>query len=55
MLKEFPEAGRFAEDGEIDHRELVIPFSSGGYVASYKYDDKAVRIIDIRHQREAGY
>jgi plasmid stabilization system protein ParE len=55
MLKDFPEAGRLAEDSEIDHRELVIPFSNGGYVASYRYDDKLVRIIDVRHQREAGH
>jgi plasmid stabilization system protein ParE len=54
-LKVFPDAGRLAEDSEIDHRELVIPFSTGGYVASYRFDDLLVHIIDVRHQREAGH
>jgi plasmid stabilization system protein ParE len=54
-LKDFPEAGRLAEDSGVDHRELVIPFSHGGYVASYTFTDELVQILDVRHQREAGY
>jgi plasmid stabilization system protein ParE len=54
-LKDFPDAGRLAEDGGIDHRELLIPFSNSGYVASYLFTDERVLIVDVRHQREAGY
>ena len=55
VLLTFPDAGRVAEDSGIDHRELIVPFSRSGYVVTYKVHDEAIEIIDIRHQREAGY
>ena len=38
-------------------RELVITYGASGYLALYRYDSKpdVVRILRIRHQREAGY
>lgn len=38
-------------------RELVISHGAAGYVALYRADapSKVVRILRIRHQREAGY
>jgi plasmid stabilization system protein ParE len=38
-------------------RELVISHGATGYIALYRYDDRpnVVRILRIRHQREAGY
>ena len=38
-------------------RELVIAFGSTGYVALYRIEENARRIVilAIRHQREAGY
>ena len=40
-----------------DLRELVISEGATGYVALYKYDPAfdLIRILRIRHQREAGY
>ena len=54
LLLDFPEAGRMATDLAIDHRELLVPFSDGGYVVAYTIRDDVIEIIDIRHQREAG-
>jgi plasmid stabilization system protein ParE len=55
VLREFPELGRIVEErAEVGHRELLVPFSTGGYVATYTIVDDAVEIIDVRHQREAG-
>jgi plasmid stabilization system protein ParE len=41
--------------GEI--RELVISAGRTGYVALYQHDalDHRVRVVAVRHQREAGY
>jgi len=38
-------------------RELVISWGAAGYVALYRVDASlgVVRILRIRHQREAGY
>jgi plasmid stabilization system protein ParE len=54
-LEFFPQAGRVAPDGHPDHRELIVKFSNGGYVALYGIDGGDLVVIDIRHQREAGY
>jgi plasmid stabilization system protein ParE len=42
-------------DGE--RRELIISAGATGYVAIYRYDAifELIRILRIRHQREAGY
>lgn len=42
-------------DGE--RRELIISAGATGYVAVYRYDAvfELIRILRIRHQREAGY
>lgn len=55
ILLDFPEAGRMAHDLQIDHRELLVPFSSGGHVVTYTLRGEAIEILDIRHQSEAGY
>jgi plasmid stabilization system protein ParE len=54
-LRDSPDLGRIAEDSTVEHRELLVPFSTGGYVVAYTVDEEVVEIIDIRHQREAGY
>ena len=35
-----------------DHRELMVPFSSSGYVVRYRVDPDAVVIARIFHMRE---
>jgi plasmid stabilization system protein ParE len=42
-------------DGE--RRELIISAGATGHVAVYRYDAafELIRILRIRHQREAGY
>lgn len=42
-------------DGE--RRELVISRGASGYLALYRFDPDhgVVRVLRIRHQREAGY
>ena len=38
-------------------RELVITHGASGYLALYRHDARSdtVRILHLRHQREAGY
>ena len=38
-------------------RELIVSQSRSGYITMYRYDPAydAVRILRIRHQREAGF
>jgi addiction module RelE/StbE family toxin len=53
VLSAHPLIGRHAEQGL---RELVISSGRTGFVALYRYrdDHEIVRILAIRHQREAG-
>jgi plasmid stabilization system protein ParE len=54
MLADHPHVGR-GVDGYLS--ELVISRGRTGYVAMYRFDidEEVVRILAIRHQREAGY
>ncbi len=54
LLADHPEIGRRAD---TFRRELVIARGAAGYVALYRFDPSrdVVRILRIRHQREAGY
>ena len=42
---------------DAHRRELVISHGATGYLALYRYDPRpdVVRILGVRHQREAGY
>ncbi len=53
-LREHPLIGRPVEDGL---RELVISRGRTGYIALYRFVPAGdlVRVLAIRHQREAGY
>jgi plasmid stabilization system protein ParE len=55
ILEQFPDAGRPAQDLEPEQRELIVPFGSSGYVLLYEVDGDNVRVLAVRHQREAGY
>ena len=54
ILEKHPAIGRRV-DGHI--RELVISRGHSGYLALYRFDPAfdVVRILRVRHQREAGY
>ena len=56
ILDTHPEIGRPLSRGST-LRELVISHGKTGYIALYDYSpvEKLVRIVAIRHQREAGY
>lgn len=56
ILDDHPEIGRPARGGST-LRELVISHGKTGYVALYEYSpfEKLVRVVAIRHQREAGF
>ena len=56
ILDAHPEIGRPVGAGS-GLRELVISHGKTGYVALYEYSpvEKLIRIVAIRHQREAGY
>lgn len=54
LLELHPLIGRRV-DREL--RELVISYGASGYLAIYRFEpvQSAVRVLRIRHQREAGY
>lgn len=54
ILERHPRIGRRADRLR---RELVITYGASGYLALYRYDVRLelVRVLRIRHQREAGY
>jgi plasmid stabilization system protein ParE len=54
-LARHPEIGRPIEDMPPEFREWVIEFGSGAYIALYRYDEKEIVILAVRHGREAGY
>jgi addiction module RelE/StbE family toxin len=56
ILDHHPEIGRPLGRGST-LRELVISHGRTGYVALYEYSpvEKLVRVVAVRHQREAGY
>jgi plasmid stabilization system protein ParE len=56
ILDAHPEIGRPLGGGST-LRELVVSHGKTGYIALYEYSpvDRLVRIVAIRHQREAGY
>ena len=56
ILEEHPEIGRPAGGG-TSLRELIISHGRSGYVALYEYSpaEGLVRVLAVRHQREAGY
>ena len=55
VLGHQPQIGRPAQDMDIAYRELVIHFGDSGYLALYRYEDDAVTVLSLRHQKEAGY
>ncbi len=55
LLEKFFNAGRPADDLEPEHRELLIPFGGAGYAVFYEVVGDAVRILAVKHQKEAGY
>jgi plasmid stabilization system protein ParE len=56
ILEAHPEIGRRVATGS-PLRELVIARGHAGFVALYEYSPVAngIRILAVRHQREAGY
>lgn len=55
LLEQFPNAGRPAEDLDPEHRELLIPFGTTGYVLLYRIESSFIYILAVRHQKEIGY
>lgn len=48
-----PDRGRSAADAGF--RELLVTYSNSGYLILYQVRGQTVRIVRVRHQREAGY
>lgn len=55
VVAQQPGIGRPVEDMEPAFREWPISFGDSGYLALYRLDERAVIILSVRHQREAGY
>jgi len=56
ILEQHPEIGRPIGAGST-LRELVISHGKSGYIALYEHakSEDVIRVVAIRHQREAGY
>jgi plasmid stabilization system protein ParE len=55
VLSKQPGIGRPMEDMPTEYREWIIDFGESGYIVLYRYVEKAVYVLAVRHQREAGY
>ena len=55
ILGAHPRLGRVVDDLSEEFREWLIDFGDSGYVVRYRIDDEAVTILNIWHQKEAGY
>ena len=53
-LADFPNLGRPYRNTRTQ-RELIVPFGQDGYLILYRVLRDEVRILGIKHQREAGY
>jgi plasmid stabilization system protein ParE len=53
LLRQYPEAGRPMEEMSPEFREWPIEFGAAGYVAFYRFDDRDVMILSVRHGKEA--
>ncbi len=56
ILERHPQVGRPVAGGE-SLRELIVSHGATGYVVLYEHSpaEDLVRIVAVRHQREAGY
>ncbi len=54
-LETFPHMGCPSPDLEPEHRELLIPFASSGYVLLYAQEKEKLVVLAVRHQKEAGF
>ncbi len=54
-LQLYPEMGRTIETKGEELRELFINSGNYGYLAKYKFDEREVVILAIKHGREASY
>lgn len=50
-----PKAGRLVDDMEAVYREWPIDFGNSGYLVMYRYEEKTVTILAVRHQKEDQY
>jgi plasmid stabilization system protein ParE len=51
----FPGRGRPYDRSPKRFRELVVPFGGEGYLLLYEVKSDRVRILGVKHQREATY
>jgi plasmid stabilization system protein ParE len=54
-LGAFPNIGRPYARSPKRYRELVVPFGSEGYTLLYEVLPSRIRILGVKHQREASY
>lgn len=55
LLEKQAQRGRPVPEMASEFRELPIDFGDTGYIALYRFEDDAVTVLAIRHQKEAGY
>ncbi len=55
LLRQFPDAGRPAEQYGNGRREWFIRFGDGGYLILYRHFGDDIAVAALRHSREANY
>lgn len=55
LLSQFPNIGTATNDLDPEHREIVIPFGSSGYIVLYEIREDTILVLSVRHQKETGY
>jgi len=55
ILKSFPNAGRLVKDVGGEYRQWPIAFGKTSYAVLYKYDEKEITILSVKHQSELNF
>lgn len=50
-----PAVGHPLSDTDPEYRTWPIDFGDSGYLVLYRFDERQVSILAVRHQREAGF
>lgn len=54
-LGRYPEMGRLIAGLPEEFREWFVEFGDSGYLVRYRFENRVVVILAVRHQREAGF
>jgi len=55
ILKNCPRAGKPVKDMGSEYRQWPIAFGKAGYAVLYRYSEKEITILSVKHQSELNF